>query len=122
MMNQTPTTKKILIIVTAALLIIAVAVGTVLILRSVRSGMATQKSDDKAVQAEAAYDKAQHALKDGNYATAKASFEQAREYYNKTNDTGHLKDIEAAISLIDHASSQTTASPPEAPGASTPAK
>ena len=107
--NSKGSRKTILLIIGAVFLVIIFAVTTAIILRNIRSSLPGQtQNQDTAIQAKTEYDKAQESLTKGDLTAARTSFEKAQELYKQTNDTAHLKEIDAALSLITHTDPRTT--------------
>ena len=116
------TKKTILLIVGVILLVVILAITTAIVLKyaSPSSTNQTSQDSDTSAQAKAEYDKAQDSLAKGELPAAKTSFEKAQALYKQTHDSAHLKEIDAALSLINHSDPQTV-STKEAPTASIPA-
>jgi outer membrane protein assembly factor BamD (BamD/ComL family) len=107
--NNKNTRKTILLIVGAILLVVILAIATTFLLKNINTTTNQASQDQETIkQADTEYDKAQKALATGDLPTAKTSLEKAKELYKQTNEKSHLKEIDAALSLIDHTDPQTT--------------
>ena len=115
--NSQNTKKTILLIVGAILVVVILAITTAIILKYMRPSADQAQRQDVGVQAKTEYDKAQDSLAKGDLSAAKTSFEKAQKLYEQTHDSAHLKEIDAALSLINHTSPKT-APTQQAPSAS----
>src|SRR5690349_10216085 len=108
--NNKNTQKTILLIIGAVLLVAILAIATTLLLKNIGPTSTNRTSQDQETikQADMEYDKAQDSLAKGDLPTAKTSFEKAQGLYKQTNDKSHLKEIDAALSLIEHTNPKTT--------------
>lgn len=118
--NKKSTRKTILLIAGAVVLVVILAVATAVILKQTRPAVNSPSNQDGAAQAKQDYDKAQELLAKGDLPAARSSFKKAHDFYKRTNDSAHLKEIDAALSLIDHTDDQATPTQ-EAPAVSKPA-
>lgn len=116
--DNTHSKKPTMIIIAIVVLVIAISIASALVIRSnmgTHPNNATQSQADIKSQAQAQYNTAQAALKNGDFATAKKAFLQARDLFKKINDTTHRKDIDSQLATIASAEAQTK--PAQAPAA-----
>jgi len=100
--------KKIIFIIIAILLVIAITFGTVIVLKSL-SNKDTVKTP--VVSAEASADntktEAIKALNNNDDAAAKVLFEEAQKKYEALGDTDNTVDTEAQLYLLEHSGTPT---------------
>ena len=106
--NLTPK-KKLIYIIAAVVLVIAISIGTVFLIRFLHSGDTTQ-TETTPTEASADSLKAQaiDALNTNAIDKAKTLFQKAKQQYEDLGDTNNVVDTKAQLDLIEY---QYTPSP-----------
>ena len=99
--NLTPK-KKLIYIITAVVLVIAISVGTVFLIRSVRGDTNQTKTTPTEATAGSLKTQAIEALKTNATDKAKTLFQEANQQYKDLGDTNNVIDTEAQLYLIEH--------------------
>ncbi len=117
--NEKKKSQRIIQTTIVTLVALLLGAGTIWALQFIEEPSSTRQNADQhktalSAQADSQYDQANKLLKNGDKTGAKKAFEKARDLYQQTGDTQHLKDIDLSLSLIQHTKDEPTA-PPQAP-------
>ena len=99
---MSPSKKKLIYIIAAVVLVIAISIGTVFLIKSLRGDTTQKQTTPTEATAGSLKTQAIDALKTNATDKAKTLFQEAHQQYKDLGDTNNVIDTEAQLYLIEH--------------------